>query len=82
MRLNKIEGEVLQKRVTILIPQIKKSETVNHFQIEGYPAEIRLKCKKTTIKTRVSSKNVFLTFVQAGFSCIIVRGCRFGKLNK
>jgi len=59
MRLNKIEGEVLRKRVKILIPQIEKSEIVNLFQIEGYPAEIR-----------------------AGFSYIIVRGCRFGKLNK
>ena len=63
MRLNKTERESLRKRVKILIPQMKKSEIVNHFLIEGYPAEKRLKCKKTTIKTRVSSKNVFLTFV-------------------
>ena len=37
MRLNKIEGEVLRKRVKILIPQMEKSEIVNHFQKEGYP---------------------------------------------
>ena len=37
MRLNKTEREVLRKRVKILIPQMKKSEIVNHFQKEGYP---------------------------------------------
>ena len=37
MRLNKTEREALQKRVKILIPQMKKSEIVNHFQKECYP---------------------------------------------
>jgi hypothetical protein len=37
MRLNKTERESLRKRVKILIPQMKKSEIVNHFQKEGYP---------------------------------------------
>ena len=37
MRLNKTEREVLRKRAKILIPQMKKSEIVNHFQKEGYP---------------------------------------------
>jgi hypothetical protein len=35
MRLNKTERESLRKRVEIVIPQMKKSEIVNHFQIEG-----------------------------------------------
>ena len=30
MRLNKTERESLRKRVKILIPQMKKSEIVNH----------------------------------------------------
>ena len=37
MRLNKTEREALRKRVKIVIPQIKKSEIVNHFEKEGYP---------------------------------------------
>ena len=37
MRLNKTERESLRKRVKIVIPQMKKSEIVNHFQKEGYP---------------------------------------------
>ena len=37
MRLNKTEREALRKRVKILIPQMEKSEIVNHFQKEGYP---------------------------------------------
>ena len=37
MRLNKTERESLRKRVEIVIPQMKKSEIVNHFQKEGYP---------------------------------------------
>jgi hypothetical protein len=37
MRLNKTERESLRKRVKILIPQMKKSEILNHFQKEGYP---------------------------------------------
>jgi len=36
MRLNKTERESLRKRVEIMIPQMKKSEIVNHFQKEGY----------------------------------------------
>ena len=36
MRLNKTERESLRKRVEIVIPQMKKSEIVNHFQKEGY----------------------------------------------
>ena len=36
MRL-KTEREALQKRVKILIPQMEKSEIVNHFQKEAYP---------------------------------------------
>ena len=35
MRLNKTERESLRKRVEIVIPQMKKSEIVNHFQKEG-----------------------------------------------
>ncbi len=31
------EREVLRKRVKILIPQMEKSEIVNHFQKEGCP---------------------------------------------
>ena len=37
MRLNMTERESLRKRVEIVIPQMKKSEIVNHFQKEGYP---------------------------------------------
>ena len=37
MRLNKTERGALLKRAKILIPQMKKSEIVNHFQKEGYP---------------------------------------------
>ena len=37
MRLNKTEQESFRKRVEIVIPQMKKSEIVNHFQKEGYP---------------------------------------------
>ena len=37
MRLNKTEREALRKRVKILIPQMIKTEIVNHFQKEGYP---------------------------------------------
>ena len=40
MRLNKTERESLRKRVKILIPQMKKSEILNHFQKEGYPEEL------------------------------------------
>ena len=37
MRLNNTERESLRKRVKILIPQMKKSEILNHFfQKEGY----------------------------------------------
>jgi hypothetical protein len=31
------ERELLRKRVEIVIPQMKKSEIVNHFQKEGSP---------------------------------------------
>ena len=37
MRLNKTEREEFRRRVKVLIPQMEKSEIVNHFQIEGYP---------------------------------------------
>jgi flagellar biosynthesis regulator FlbT len=37
LRLNKTERESLRKMVKILIPQMKKSEILNHFQKEGYP---------------------------------------------
>ena len=37
MRLNKTDREEFRKRVNILIPQMNKSEIVNHFQKEGYP---------------------------------------------
>jgi hypothetical protein len=37
MRLNKAERESLRKRVKILIPQMKKSEILNHFEKEGFP---------------------------------------------
>ena len=40
MRLNKIDREEFRRRVKILIPRIKKSEIVNHFQKEGYPRRI------------------------------------------
>jgi SOS response regulatory protein OraA/RecX len=36
MLLNKTEGESLWKRVKSVIPQMKKSEIVNHLQNEGY----------------------------------------------
>ena len=32
MRLNKTEQEEVRKRVNILIPQMEKSEIMNHFQ--------------------------------------------------
>jgi hypothetical protein len=32
MRLNKTEPEYFRKRVEIVIPKMKKSEIVNHFQ--------------------------------------------------
>ena len=34
------EPESLRKRVEIVIPQMKKSEIVNHFEKEGYPEEL------------------------------------------
>ena len=37
MSLNKTEREALRKMVKIFIPQMKKSENLNHFQKEGYP---------------------------------------------
>ena len=37
MILNKTERESLRKRVEIVIPQMKKSEILNHFKKEGYP---------------------------------------------
>ena len=37
MRLNKTDREEFRIRVNILIPQIEKSEIVNHFQKKGYP---------------------------------------------
>ena len=37
MRLNKTDREAIRKRVKILVPQLEKSEIVNHFQKEGYP---------------------------------------------
>jgi hypothetical protein len=37
MSLNKTEREALRKIVKILIPQMEKSEILNHFQKEGYP---------------------------------------------
>ena len=40
MRLNKTEREEFRKKVKILIPQMKKSKIVNHFQKEGYPRQI------------------------------------------
>ena len=36
MRLNKTEREEFRRRVKILIPQMEKSEIVNHFKKEGY----------------------------------------------
>ena len=39
MRLNKSEREEFRKRVKILIPQMEKSEIVNHFQKEGCPRQ-------------------------------------------
>ena len=36
MRLNKTDREEFRKRVNILIPQMKKSKIVNHFQKGGY----------------------------------------------
>ena len=40
MRFNKTEREDPQKWVKILIPQMEKSENVNHFQKEDYPRRI------------------------------------------
>ena len=40
MRLNKTERGSLRKRVEIVIQQMKKSETVNHFQKESYHKEL------------------------------------------
>ena len=40
MRLNKTEREELRKRVQILIPQMEKSEIVNHFKKEGFPRNL------------------------------------------
>ena len=40
MRLNKTDQESLRRRVKILIPQMEKSEIVNHFQKEDYPRRI------------------------------------------
>ena len=37
MSLNKTEREALREMVKILIPQMKKSEILNHFQKEAYP---------------------------------------------
>ena len=37
MRLNKTDREEFRKRVKMLIPQMEKSEIVNHFQKEVYP---------------------------------------------
>ena len=37
MRLNKTERESLRKKVEFVIPQMKKSEIMNHFQKDGYP---------------------------------------------
>ena len=39
MRLNKTDREEFRIRVEILIPQMEKSEIVNHFKIEGYPKQ-------------------------------------------
>ena len=40
MRLNKTERESLRKSVEIVIPQMKKSEIVNHFQKKVTPKEL------------------------------------------
>ena len=40
MRLNNTDREEFRKKVKILIPQMEKSEIVNHFQKEGYPRTI------------------------------------------
>ena len=37
MRFNKSKREEFRKSLKILIPQMEKSEIVNHFQKEGYP---------------------------------------------
>ena len=41
MRLNKTEREALRKRVKILIPQMEKSEIVNHFQMQNLHLDMR-----------------------------------------
>ena len=40
MRLNKTEREEFRKRVIILIPQMEKSEIVNHLKKQDYPIRI------------------------------------------
>ena len=42
MRLNKTEGEEFRKRLNILIPQMQKTEILNHFQKEGYPRKLSM----------------------------------------
>ena len=42
MRLKKTDREEFQKKVNILIPQMEKSEIVNHFQKEDYPKKISM----------------------------------------
>ena len=44
MRLNKTEREEFGKRVKILIPQMEKSEIVNHIKNEGYPRRTQIVC--------------------------------------
>ena len=39
MRLNETGREEFRKAVNILIPQMEKSEIVNHFKKEGYPRQ-------------------------------------------
>jgi uncharacterized protein YbcI len=39
MRLNKTERESLRKRVEVVIPQMKKSEILNHFKKKVTPKE-------------------------------------------
>ena len=39
MRLNKTYQEEFRRKVKILIPQMEKSEIVNHFKKEGYPRQ-------------------------------------------
>ena len=40
MRSNKTDREEFLTRVKILIPQMEKSEIVNHFKIENYPEKL------------------------------------------